>query len=83
MGQGFTGAGTIIIEEMKIDYTILTDDIENGITYIGKALPGTEISAANWQIRKIDETADLTISYADGTNTFSKVWDDRLTYSYS
>jgi hypothetical protein len=85
MGHGFAGGITIIHEEVKIDYLTKIDDAGGGITYIGKALPGTETSAASWQIQRIDETQDpdIEITFADGTNTFVNIWDDRAAYTYS
>ena len=54
------------------------------ITYIGKAEIGTLDSEPSWQIRLIDETTSTTtILYADGTDGFIKVWNNRLTYTYS
>jgi len=53
--------------------------------YIGEAPPGTATSEAKWRIRKItySGTQQTAIEWADGVGTFSKVWDDRTSYSYS
>lgn len=53
--------------------------------YVGRAAPGTLVSEAKWQIYKMtyDGNNNPTSKiYADGTNGFVKVWDDRDTYSY-
>lgn len=58
----------------------------NYAVYIGYAAPGTAKSAAAWQIRKItyDSNNNITdIQFASGVNDYTKVWDDRATYSYS
>lgn len=63
-----------------IDYDSGTNPV-----YIGRAEPGTATSAAGWQIRKITYSGDdpTTVLFADGTNEYIKVWDDRATYTYS
>lgn len=48
--------------------------------YIGAAQIGTAENAAGWQIFKSNSTG---LSYADGTDAFEKVWNDRATYTYS
>lgn len=55
------------------------------IEYIGVAPAGTAKSAAGWMIKKLSYSgSDLTdIQFADGVLTFTKVWNDRATYSYS
>lgn len=62
----------------KID-TSITD-----LTYIGKTLPNTLDSESLWQIKLIEESSgSVTILFADGSDDFINVWDDRLTYTYS
>lgn len=68
--------------------TLLKQRIENDANgfpiYIGLAVPGTATSSAAWCIRKMTYSgASVTqVDFADGTNEFTKVWDDRATYSY-
>lgn len=66
-------------------YTLRLDDVGGGVTYIGKATPGTATNAAAWQIKKLDESAspDMVITWAAGVTTFSQVWDNRAGLSYS
>ena len=57
-----------------------------GVTYVGKAAPGTVTSSALWQVQKVDEsgTPETTvITFADGNSKFDNVWDDRATLTYS
>jgi hypothetical protein len=68
----------------------LTQSIENNSSgmavYIGEAAPGTAKNAAGWRIKKISydsSNAVTDIQWANGTNTFTKVWDSRAGYSYS
>ena len=64
--------------------TQLDDTGSGGITYIGKATPGTATSSANWQITRLTETgADLEVLYADGDINFDNIWDNRASLSYS
>lgn len=51
------------------------------LVYLGKALPGTAISSAGWQIKRYNKSAGH-MSFADDVTTFTKVWSDRTTYNY-
>jgi len=54
--------------------------------YRGEAIPGTLNGATVWRIRKITIAAldnDVVETWADGTDAFDKVWDNRLTYTYN
>lgn len=69
------------------NYTLLLDyNSGSSPVYIGEAEPGTSTSEAKWRIRKIEYDANgnpISVKWADGTNSFTKVWDDRATYTYS
>ena len=79
-------------EAIVVDRTTLVDDVGGGVTYIGKAAPGSATSAAVWQLSRLTEGQifdtgdDVKVEWADkgdGPNAnFDKVWDDRLTYAY-
>ena len=60
-------------------------NVGGDLEYIGYAAPGTATSAAAWQIRKLTYSGgDVTqVNFAAGVNDYTKVWDDRATYSYS
>lgn len=64
-------------------YTTLIDAVSSTISYIGKANPGAATSTPSWQIQKIDTSSGLVLEFASGNSTFDKIWDDRLTYTYS
>lgn len=77
--------------EDEVPYDRETDHVEVSATvndfYIGEAAPGTAQSAATWRIRRRRITqagneVDVSEKYADGVATFTKVWDDRLGYTY-
>lgn len=63
-------------------YETRIDEVSATVSYIGKATPGAATSDASWQISKLDETTGLVLSYADDVTTFTKVWDNRATYTY-
>lgn len=66
------------------NFTVYIDEASDTVTYIGKAQIGTATSEAKWQIKKIYSSGtDTSITWADGTDEFSKVWDNRSSYSYS
>lgn len=53
-------------------------------TYIGKATRNSLPSASVWQIKRVEEVGRYTyIQWADGSDDFKKVWNDRSTYTYS
>ncbi len=55
-------------------------------TYIGQAAPGTALSAASWLIKKLtfDGNNNVTgIQYAGGAATFSQIWNNRASLTYS
>lgn len=65
-------------------YITKIDTSATNFTYIGKAILNSIDSDPVWQIKLIDEsTSTVTILYADGTDGFIKVWNNRLTYTYS
>ena len=59
-------------------------DVDGNFTYIGEAVPGSLPSEAKWRIKRIETVgADTFILWASGSAEFNKVWNDRLTYTYS
>jgi hypothetical protein len=70
--------------DLEVQYNRLIDTAGNYI-YIGEALPGTDPSVAKWRIKRVDQQAgdDYEILWADGTADFSKIWNDRLSFTYS
>lgn len=54
------------------------------VLYAGKAQPGAKKGETKWQIKKFFYSSGLvtSIKFADGTNDYSKKWDDRATYDY-
>ena len=66
------------------DKLLQVDSVAPNTTYLGYADPGSLTSASVWAIKKIVETGnDVSITWADGDNSFDNVWDDRLILSYS
>jgi hypothetical protein len=52
--------------------------------YIGKAIPGTLISEAAWQIQRTTYSgANLTVREWADDGLFSQIWADRAGLSYS
>lgn len=50
-------------------------------TYIGKAVPASLTSGAVWQIKRIDTSGNTL--FAGGVATFTQIWDNRASLSYS
>lgn len=66
--------------DQKIEYT------GNNAIYIGRANPGALTSEAKWQIYKLayDGSGNMTtMRWADKTDDFIKIWDNRATYNYT
>lgn len=62
----------------------LIDEVSSTITYVGSGKIGSLTSDSIWQIKKIEVSGTITsIKYADGVSSFTKVWDNRATYTYS
>lgn len=82
--QGPTGpAGT---GGEAFDGDQLVDYLSDTELYRAEADVGSLSSDPVWRIRHIILALDATsatTTWADGTETFDKIWDDRATYTYS
>jgi hypothetical protein len=58
------------------------DNTVSGILYIGKAAIASSTSQAVWQIEKLDTSSGLIKTWANGSDTFTNVWDDRASLTY-
>jgi ABC-type transporter Mla subunit MlaD len=57
---------------------------DSTITYIGKAVAGSTLASASWQIKRMTDTSgDLSIQFADGDTNFNNIWNNRESLSYS
>jgi hypothetical protein len=62
------------------------DFVSDTLLYQGFADPGTLTSEASWRIMKITFTGadeDVSRVFANGTNDFVHVWDNRAALSYT
>ena len=52
--------------------------------YVGEAPVGSTTTSANWRIYRLENsgTASLIKMWADGSDQFNKVWDNRASYTY-
>ena len=74
------------IAEDEMVYASRVDFLSDELLYRGEAVPGTADGGNLWRIRKIDIAAsdgDVTTTWANGSASFNKVWDDRLSYTYT
>lgn len=89
----FTDYDTIPIElsnilratnEGETMYSKRVDFISDNLLYRGEAVPGSSPNSAVWRIRKITIAGDGDIEeiWADGSTEFTKVWDNRFSYTY-
>jgi len=59
------------------DVLIAAKSTDTNVVYIGKAVPGSLTSASVWQIKVIDKTSGVSISFLNDVATFTQKWDDR------
>lgn len=62
-----------------------TDIVDDSTMYQGEAAAGVLGSATGWRIKLITISldGDMAITWASGNANYDKVWDNRLTYTYS
>lgn len=53
------------------------------VTYLAIAAPGTPQSEAYWQVKKIDKTTGVVITWADGDANYDNVATDLTSLTYS
>lgn len=88
VGNPVLGAGNNVIGSVKTlstNYAVrmIDDSTDPNITYVGIAAISSPTSSAVWQIKKMDKTSGLVITWADGNDNFDNVWDDRESLNYS
>jgi len=78
--------GTSVVHEayvIAVPYAVRLDETSTpNVTYVGETASGTSTSEAIWRIRKLDETSDLIITWADGDKLEDNIWDDRVSLTY-
>lgn len=79
--QKFNPDGSI--KSSSPNYTQRIDEASATVTYIGKAQIGSSTSESVWQIKKLDSTSGLVITWANGTDEFTNEWDERGALSYA
>lgn len=68
---------------VEVQYNKLID-VDGNYTYIGEAVPGSSPGASVWRIKRVEQVgADINILWAAGSSDFNKIWNNRLTYTYS
>lgn len=76
-----------VLQRIKVDLEVQYNrliDTEGSFIYVGEADPGTATSESSWRIKRIEEIGDdYNILWASGSADFDKIWDDRLTFTYS
>jgi hypothetical protein len=74
-----------IVSEDEMVYAKRVDCITDDLLYRAEATPGTLDSQPLWRIYRITigVDGDVTTEWAGGGATFTSVWDDRLTLTYS
>lgn len=75
-----------ILQEANDNYDIIVDEASATITYVGEAVIGNgtvATSDAKWRIKRIAVSGSVTtVRWAENTDTFSLIWDNRASYTY-
>lgn len=77
-----------ILEALNTDtndkrLTVRLDEVSDTLFYVGKAEIGKVDSDANWLIVRYTTTGSiLKAEYANGSEAFNQVWNDRATLTY-
>lgn len=70
-------------EDLSV-YAERVDFVGSTLIYRGWAEAGSDESDAVWRIARLTLAGDdVTKEWADGSDAFTQIWDDRLTLSYS
>lgn len=72
-----------ILEEVRVSYSKLVDEVSSVLLYVGEAVPGSAQDSSVWRIRKVDMSSGISILWADGNAGFDNRWDQRASKSYS
>jgi hypothetical protein len=63
--------------------TVRLDEVSDTLFYVGKALIGKVNSDANWLIIRYTTVGNVLMSeYANGSEAFNQVWNNRATLTY-
>jgi hypothetical protein len=63
--------------------TVRLDEVSDTLFYVGKALIGKVNSDANWLIIRYTTVGNVLMSeYANGSEAFDQVWNNRATLTY-
>lgn len=57
--------------------------VSGSVTYVAIAAPGTSQSDNKWQVKKIDATTGVVITWADGNADFDNTSTDLTALTYS
>jgi len=64
-------------------YATRLEEVSSTLSYIGDAVPGTATATAAWRVKRLDTSAGVVLTYADGNANFDNTWDGRAGFSYS
>lgn len=82
--QGDVSNGKRFKAVQSLPNTLRVDPVDFTTTYIGESKPGTATSTALWRIKKIFVSGTATsITFPNGSDDFSYIWDNRASLSYS
>lgn len=82
-GGGSVTQGTTPWVTNTLDETSRIDSGTPPYVYTGSAAPGTSEGAAAWKITRTDTTGPIKVLYASGSASYTNIWTNRASLSYS
>lgn len=61
---------------LEIEYSLRLETV-GSYTYVGKAKVGSHDSSSVWQIKRIEDTTSMAITFANGDVKFNNSWNLR------
>ena len=71
--------------EQRVDAlgSLKVDQVTATLFYVGEANFAAPSSNPVWRIRRIDTSAGVDVTWADGNSNYDNVWDDHTSLTYA
>ena len=82
LGDGFVETPDPFVTSEPVLLAKQYDQATATLAYLGEAQPGTATNVAQWRIQRLDFTAGVVITWANGDTQFDNIWDNRAGLTY-
>ena len=71
--------------EQRVDAigSLKVDQATTTLFYVGEATFAAPTTSPLWRIRRIDTSAGVSVTWADGNSNYDNVWDDHTSLTYT